>query len=54
VDVQIAPIAEHGARHHIACPATRRLVEMIHAAEQGRLPMSDDNLLRLAKESAAA
>jgi 2-dehydropantoate 2-reductase len=54
VDVQIAPIAEHGARQGIACPATRCLVEMIHAAEQGRLPMSDDNLLRLAKESVAA
>jgi 2-dehydropantoate 2-reductase len=51
VDVQIAPIAEHGARHGIACPATRQLVAMIHDAEQGRLPMSDDNLLRLAKES---
>lgn len=54
VDVQIAPIVEHGARHGIACPATRRLVAMIHAAEQGRLPMSDDNLLELARESAAA
>lgn len=54
VDVQIAPIAEHGARHGIDCPATRRLVAMIHAAEQGKLPMSDDNLLRLAQESATA
>jgi len=54
VDVQIAPIAEHGERHGIACPATRNLVAMIHEAEQGRLPMSDDNLLRLARESAAA
>jgi 2-dehydropantoate 2-reductase len=54
VDVQIAPIAEHGTRHGIDCPATRKLVEMIHAAEQGRLPMSDDNLLRLARECAAA
>jgi 2-dehydropantoate 2-reductase len=54
VDVQIAPIAQHGERHGIDCPATRRLVAMIHAAEQGTLPMSDDNLLRLAKESASA
>lgn len=54
VDVQIAPIAEHGARHGLACRATRKLVEMVHAAEQGRLPMSDANLLRLAAESAAA
>ena len=27
VDVQIAPIAEHGARHGIDCPATRHLVD---------------------------
>jgi 2-dehydropantoate 2-reductase len=54
VDVQIAPIAEHGERHGIACPATRCLVAMIHAVEQGTLAMSDDNLLRLARESAAA
>jgi 2-dehydropantoate 2-reductase len=52
--VQIAPIAEHGARRGIDCPATRCLVEMIHEAEQGTLPMSDDNLLRLAKESVTA
>jgi 2-dehydropantoate 2-reductase len=54
VDVQIAPIAEHGARHGLACPAIRKLVEMIHAAEERTLPMSDDNLLRLARESAPA
>jgi 2-dehydropantoate 2-reductase len=54
VDVQIRPIAEHGARHGISCPATRNLVEMIHEAEQGRRGMSDDNLLELAKRSVAA
>jgi 2-dehydropantoate 2-reductase len=54
VDVQIAPIAEHGAQRGIDCPATRHLVAMIHEVEHGKLPMSDDNLLRLAKESAAA
>jgi 2-dehydropantoate 2-reductase len=54
VDVQIAPIAEHGARHGIDCPATRRLVALVHEAEAGRLPMSDDNLLLLANESVAA
>lgn len=53
VDVQIAPIAEHGARHGIGCPATRNLVDMIHEAEQGKRGMSDDNLLELAKRSAA-
>jgi len=53
VDVQIAPIAEHGARHGIDCPATRRLVTMIHEAEQGTRKMSDDNLLELARSVAA-
>ena len=52
VDVQIAPIAEHGARHGIACPATRALVRMIHEAEQGTRPIRDDNLLELAREAA--
>ena len=45
VDVQIAPIAEIGARHGIDCRATRKLVEMIHEVEEGRRPMTDDNLL---------
>lgn len=53
VDVQIAPIAERGARHGIDCRATRNLVEMIHEAEQGTRGMSDDNLLELANRSAA-
>jgi 2-dehydropantoate 2-reductase len=49
VDVQIAPIAEIGARHGIDCRATRRLVTMIHQVEEGRRPMTDDNLLELAR-----
>ncbi|HTW68653.1 MAG TPA: 2-dehydropantoate 2-reductase [Acetobacteraceae bacterium] len=53
VDVQILPIVEHGARRGIDCPASRRLVEMIHEAEQGRRPMSDGNLLELARSIAA-
>ena len=36
VDVQIAPIAEIGARHGIDCRATRKLVAMIHEVEEGR------------------
>ena len=48
VDVQIAPIAEIGARHGIDCRATRKLVEMIHEVEEGRRAMTDDNLLELA------
>jgi 2-dehydropantoate 2-reductase len=51
VDVQIAPIAEIGARHGIDCRATRKLVEMIHEVEEGRRPMTDDNLLELARSN---
>jgi len=53
VDVQIAPIVEHGARRGIDCAASRRLVEMIHEAELGKRQMSDDNLLELARSAAA-
>ena len=49
VDVQIAPIAEIGARHGIDCRATRKLVAMIHEVEEGRRPMTDDNLMELAR-----
>ncbi|MEJ0015401.1 MAG: ketopantoate reductase C-terminal domain-containing protein [Acetobacteraceae bacterium] len=49
VDVQIAPIAEIGARHGIDCRVTRRLVAMIHEVEDGTRPMVDDNLLELAR-----
>jgi 2-dehydropantoate 2-reductase len=49
VDVQIAPIAQVGERHGIDCRATRRLVAMIHEVEEGRRPMTDDNLLELAR-----
>jgi 2-dehydropantoate 2-reductase len=47
VDVQIAPIAEIGGRHGIACPTTAKLVDMIHQVEQGKRQMTDDNLLEL-------
>ncbi len=49
VDVQIAPIAEIGARHGIECRVTRKLVDMIHDVEEGRRQMVDDNLLELAR-----
>src|SRR5690349_1426711 len=49
VDVQIAPIAEIGERHGIDCRATRRLVTMIHEVEEGGRPMTDANLLELAR-----
>lgn len=49
VDVQIATIADIGARHGIACPTIRRLVALIHEVEDGKRPMSDDNLRELLK-----
>ncbi len=49
VDVQIAPIAEIGARHGIDCRATHRLVAMIHEVENGTRQMTDDNLLELSR-----
>ncbi len=47
VDVQIAPIAEIGARHGLPCPTIRKLVALIHEIEDGHRPLSDDNLLEL-------
>ena len=47
VDVQIAPIAEVGARHGLACPTTRKLVAMIHEIEDGKRALNDANLLEL-------
>jgi 2-dehydropantoate 2-reductase len=49
VDVQIAPIAEIGKTHGIACPSVAALVAMIHEIEAGKRKLSDDNLLELAK-----
>jgi len=49
VDVQIAPIAEIGERHGIPCPAISGLVAMIHEIEDGKRPMTDDNLIELAR-----
>jgi 2-dehydropantoate 2-reductase len=46
VDVQIAPVADIGARHGLPCPATRKLVTLIHEVEAGR-PQSDGLLLEL-------
>ncbi|MBV8915662.1 MAG: 2-dehydropantoate 2-reductase [Acetobacteraceae bacterium] len=47
VDVQIAPIAEIGARHGLPCPTVRKLVDLIHEVEDGKRGLSDDNLLEL-------
>ncbi len=47
VDAQILPIATIGARHGLPCPATRRLVDLIHAAERHERPQSDALLLEI-------
>ncbi|MBV9519974.1 MAG: ketopantoate reductase family protein, partial [Hyphomicrobiales bacterium] len=52
VDVQIAPIAEIGKAHGIACPAVEGLVAMIHEIEDGKRALSDANLTELARMSA--
>ena len=46
VDVQIAPIAEIGAKYDLPCPTIARLVTLIHEVEAGR-PQSDALLLEL-------
>jgi len=45
VDVQIAPIAQLGAKHGIVTPAVDGLVRVIHEIENGTRPMADSNLL---------
>lgn len=47
VDVQVLPVVQTGAAHGIDCPKCRKLVEMIHEIEDGKRPMTDDNLLEL-------
>jgi 2-dehydropantoate 2-reductase len=47
VDAQIAPIAQLGEKHGIKCPTILKLVKLLHEIEDGKRPMSDDNLLLL-------
>jgi 2-dehydropantoate 2-reductase len=47
VDAQIVPIADIGEKHGVKCPTIRKLVELIHEVEDGKRPMTDDNLLAL-------
>jgi 2-dehydropantoate 2-reductase len=49
VDSQIVPISTIGAKHGLACPKIDAMVTMIHEIEQGKRPMTDDNLLELAR-----
>jgi len=47
IDAQIAPAVAIGASHGIAMPVTRRLIELIHAVEQGRHPQTLETLAML-------
>ena len=47
VDVQVLPIVQIGAANGVDCHKCRKLTEMIHAIEDGKRPMTDDNLLEL-------
>jgi 2-dehydropantoate 2-reductase len=49
VDAQIATIAEIAEKHGLEAPLTRKIVELIHAIEDGRLPLDRSNLDRLAE-----
>ena len=47
VDVQLLPVVETGGTHGIPCPKCSRLTAMIHEIEDGKRPMTDDNLIEL-------
>ena len=47
VDMMLGAVVAAGARHDIACPKLAGLIAMIHEIEDGKRPMTDDNLLEL-------
>lgn len=47
IDVQILPMVEIGDAHGLQSPTARQLIEMIHEIEDGKRPMTDENLLEL-------
>jgi 2-dehydropantoate 2-reductase len=47
VDAQVGSVVRIGRRHGIACPHLEALVWMIHEIEDGKRPLSDDNLREL-------
>ncbi|MCB0074696.1 MAG: ketopantoate reductase family protein [Caldilineaceae bacterium] len=49
VDAQLGPIVTIGASLGVATPLTARLIELIHAIEDGALPMQTANLDELAR-----
>jgi 2-dehydropantoate 2-reductase len=47
VDLLVLPVVETGAAHGVDCPKCRKLTDMIHEIEDGKRPLTDDNLLEL-------
>lgn len=47
VDMMLGAVVAAGARHGIRCPKLSGLIAMIHEIEDGKRPMTDDNLLAL-------
>lgn len=52
VEMHLAPIVAQGAAKGIDCRCLKGLIATIHALEDGTLPMSDDNILTLARATA--
>ena len=44
VDAQLGPIVAIGLKHGEPAPLTARLIELIHAIEEGTLPLQTSNL----------
>ena len=44
VDAQLGPIVAIGQKHGVPAPLTARLIELIHAIEEGTLPLQTANL----------
>ena len=44
VDAQLGPIVALGRQHGVATPITARLIELIHAIEEGKRPQSQATL----------
>ncbi len=53
IDAQLVPILPIARRHGLALPLLARLVELIHALEQGRSAMGRPMLERLAEAHAS-
>ena len=54
VDMQIGLIAELGREAGVETPAIRKLVELVHAVEDGTKPMARETLMELVEVAQAA